>query len=204
MTRNEFISRLRRALGAFPPETVNDIVGDYEAHFAEAVAAGRSEAEVAAALGQPERLARELRMEAGLARWEREKTPSSAAGALFALVGLGAVDILILIPFILSVFSTLFGILLVALTLVFVGVFIMTVGPFAAPPGGPLVAILGGLAVTSGSIALGALTTILTIWLINGVIWFGRLHYRLLKPVIDSDSGLRNVFGNNDRTGDPA
>ena len=33
--------------------------------------------------------------------------------------------------------------------------------------------------------ALAALTAIATIWLVNGVVWFARLHYRLLKPALD-------------------
>jgi hypothetical protein len=38
----------------------------------------------------------------------------------------------------------------------------------------------------AGSTTLGALTAILTIWLVNGVVWFARLHYRLLKPALES------------------
>lgn len=66
MTRAEFITRLRRGLSGLPATTIADIVADHEAHFADALAAGRTEAEVAAALGDPGRLARELRAEAGL------------------------------------------------------------------------------------------------------------------------------------------
>ena len=45
------------------------------------IAAGRTEAEVASALGDPVRLARELKAEAGIQRWHQEKNPSAAAGA---------------------------------------------------------------------------------------------------------------------------
>jgi hypothetical protein len=38
----------------------------------------------------------------------------------------------------------------------------------------------------AGSTTLAALTAILTIWLINGVVWFARLHYRLLKPALNT------------------
>ena len=197
MTRIEFISRLRRALGAFPPATTDEIIADYEAHFAEATAAGRSEAEVAAALGDPNRLARELRMEAGLARWEREKSPSSAAGALVALVGLGAVDILILIPFVLSLYGALFSFALASVAILVAGAVALIAGPFAAPPGGPWAAVLLGFGMMFGAIAFGALTAILTIWLSQAVIWFGRLHYRLLKPVIEANT-------NNNTQGEPS
>ena len=53
MTRQAFLARLRDGLRGLPPRAVSDIVADYEAHFAEGEAHGRSEAEVAAALGEP-------------------------------------------------------------------------------------------------------------------------------------------------------
>jgi uncharacterized membrane protein len=87
MTRAEFMTRLRRGLAGLPVTTIADIVADHEAHFADAQAAGRSEAEVAAALGDPDRLARELRAEAGLKQWEERKNPSNAMAAVIALLG---------------------------------------------------------------------------------------------------------------------
>ncbi|MDI1363530.1 MAG: hypothetical protein PSX79_01450, partial [bacterium] len=48
MTRNEFMTRLRRGLAGLPAVTIADIVADHEAHFAEAAADGRTEAEAAA------------------------------------------------------------------------------------------------------------------------------------------------------------
>src|SRR5262249_51809468 len=65
MTKAEFLDTLRRRLSGLPAEEIDDLVGDYDTHFAEGMAAGRSEAEIAAALGDPMRLARELRAEAG-------------------------------------------------------------------------------------------------------------------------------------------
>ncbi len=66
MNRDQFLSELRRALRGLNPQEVDDIVADYRSHFAEAQAAGRPEQEVASALGDPKRLAKELRAESGL------------------------------------------------------------------------------------------------------------------------------------------
>ena len=66
LTQSEFMSRLRRGLAGLPATTIADIVADHEAHFADAMAEGRGESEAAAALGDPDRLARELRADAGL------------------------------------------------------------------------------------------------------------------------------------------
>ena len=188
MTRAEFISRLRRGLGGLSPATIDEIVADHEAHFDEAIAAGRDEAEVAAALGDPGRLAREVRMEAGLKRWEEEKNPSAAA-SIFAVLGLGAIDILILLPLLIGVLSTLFGVLVSVVALFFAGGVVFAVGPFAEPPGGPMTAILAGVGLMGLVTSAGALLTIFTIWLVNGLVWYGRLHYRLLKPAIQPQTG---------------
>ncbi|MBC7670610.1 DUF1700 domain-containing protein [Caulobacter sp. DWR2-3-1b2] len=186
MTRAEFLTRLKRGLAGMPASAIADIVADYEAHFADAQAAGRSEAEVAAALGDPERLAREQRAEQGVKRWEEVKNPSAAAGAVFAVLGLGAIDILFLLPLLMGVLGTLFAFFMAAIGVFVGGGFVATVGPFAGPPGGPAVAFLMGIGLMAVATALAAVTTLLTIWLVNGLVWYGRLHYRLLKPAIET------------------
>ena len=105
MTRQDFIARLRAGLVGLPAQAQSDIVADYETHFPEGVAAGRSEADVAAALGDPDRLARELRAEVGVKRWEAQRNPEAAAAAVFAVLGLGAIDLLVLLPILISVVS---------------------------------------------------------------------------------------------------
>lgn len=186
MTRQAFLARLREGLRGLPPRAVNDIMSDYEAHFVEAEADGRSEADVAAALGEPGRLARELRAEIGLRRWEEERNPSAAAGAIFAVLGLGAIDILILLPILIGVISTLFALAMVVIVMFFVGAAVFAAGPFTNPPGGPIAALLAGLGVMAGSLSGGALLTLVTIGLVNLLVRYGRLHYRLLKPAIET------------------
>lgn len=191
MTRAEFLTRLRRGLNGLPSETIDEIVADHEAHFVEAAAKGRNDAEIAAALGNPERLAREVKAEAGMARWEAEKTPSSAIGALVALLGLGAIDILILLPILVGVVSALFAVFGAAIAVFFAGGVVFVAGPFAAEvPGGPVTALLAGLGVMALGVVMAAITAVLSIWLVNALVWFGRLHYRLLKPALQqSNSG---------------
>ncbi|MFN3878918.1 MAG: DUF1700 domain-containing protein [Brevundimonas sp.] len=186
MTRAEFIDRLKEGLVGLPTATANDIIADYQTHFDDGIAAGRTEAEVAAALGDPIRLARELKAEAGIQRWHQEKNPSAAAAAVFAVLGLGALDILILLPLLMGVVGTVFGFFIAAIALFICGGVIMVAGPFAGFPGGPFAAILMGLGLMAGSVFIGALLAIFTIWLVNGVVWFARLHYRLLKPALES------------------
>ena len=98
MTRLEFLDTLRRRLAGLPPWEIDELVGDYAAHFADGMAAGRSEEEIARALGDPMRLARELRAEAGFKRWETERTAGNFFAVLFGFLGLIAVDFVFLLP----------------------------------------------------------------------------------------------------------
>jgi uncharacterized membrane protein len=185
MTRQEFIDRLRMGLSGLPAKAKAEIVADYEAHFAEAGAAGRSEAEVADALGDPGRLARELRAEIGLKRWEEERNPSAAVGAIFAVLGLGAIDILVLLPILMGVAGALFGLIVAAVAVFFAGGFVFAAGPFLDPPGGTAAALLGGIGLMALATSVGAILTLIVIGLVNVLVWYGRLHYRLLKPAIE-------------------
>lgn len=186
MTRQAFIARLREGLRGLPPQAVADIIADYDTHFADGAAAGRTEAEVADALGDPGRLARELRAESTLSRWREERSPSAAAAAVFAVLGLGAIDILILLPILMGVGGAMFGFAIAVIAVFFAGGVVFAAGPFMDPPGGAVAALLAGLGLMAGAASGGAILSLISIGLINALVWYGRLHYRLLKPALES------------------
>ena len=188
MTRDEFLKRLKRGLAGMPAASVDDIMNDYEAHFAAASEDGRSEDEVAEALGNPARLARELRLEAGIRQWEEVRSPSAAWSAVIAFLGLGAIDILVLLPVLLPVIGIVIGLYVAMLGLFVAGSAMTIAGPFSGFPGGTVAALLCGLGLMAAAVAFAALLTIGTIWLVNALLWFGRLHYRVLKPAIDGEA----------------
>ncbi len=188
MTRAEFMARLKRGLIGLPTTTAVDIANDYESHFEDGAAAGRSEAEVAAALGDPDRLARELRAEAGVMRWKQEQSASSAASAVFAILGLGAIDILILLPIVLPVLGAVLSVLVTGIVIFFGGGFVLVAGPFMGAPGGPAAAVLLGVGLMGLGLAMGAAMALLTKWLVDATVWYARLHYRVLKPALEPQS----------------
>lgn len=186
MTRQLFINRLRNGLAGLPAKTIDEIASDYESHFADGAAAGRSEAEVAEALGDPDRLARELKAEAGLKRWEAERTPSSAALAVFAVLGLGAIDVLVLLPILLPVAGVMLAFFIIAAAMFATGAVAFAAGPFWIV-GAPVVAVLlTGLGLMSLAVCLAAIDGLVTIGFMNALVWYARLHMRLLKPALES------------------
>lgn len=185
MSRVAFMGALRAGLQGMPGPAIDDIVADYENHFADGMADGRSEADIAAALGDPGRLARELRAEGTMKRWEEKRNPSNAAAAVFGVLGLGAIDILILLPILMTVIGVLIGFFFAVIGVFIGGSVVLTVGPFTGPPGGPIAAVLMGIGMIAGSVGTGALLILVTVGLVNGLIWYGRMHYQLLKPAIE-------------------
>ena len=188
MTREAFIARLREGLAGLTEPARAEIIADYQNHFTEGLAAGRSEADIAAALGDPDRLARELRAEAGLKRWEAERNPESAAAAVFAVLGLGAVDVLVLLPILIGVVSVLFVFFFLALAGFVGGAVIFASSPFSHHPGAPWSGLLFGLGLMALSVGNISIQTLVSVGLVNALVWYGRLHYRLLKPAIDPPS----------------
>jgi uncharacterized membrane protein len=188
MNRAMFLSELRMGLSGLPQSEIDDTVADYEAHFAEGVSAGRSEAAIANALGDPARLARELRAEAGFKRWESEGSAGSMVSAVFALLGLATLDLIFLIPFVCVVGAILFSMFAVAISLFFAGgaVWLLAIFPglmvFGSTGimGSGIALFLGGMGLIAGAVGLMALTWLLADIFIRGLVQYARLHFRLI------------------------
>lgn len=59
MTKAQFMATLRLKLSVLPPEECNELMEDYESHFAFGLQNGKTEEEIVAELGDPEELAKE-------------------------------------------------------------------------------------------------------------------------------------------------
>lgn len=184
MNRTFFLQRLRAGLAGLPPAAIDDWMADYEAHFDEGAAAGRSEADLAVALGDPDRLAREIRAEIGLRRWEAERTPASAAAAVFAVLGLGVVDVFVLMPILLTVFGVLSSLGAAALGVFSAGAVLFVLGVLAGAARDVAATMLTGFGVMAGAVSVAALATLVTVGLVQALVAYARLHLTLLKPAL--------------------
>lgn len=183
MTRLEFLDTLRRRLAGLPPAEIDDLVGDYATHFADGMAAGRSEAEIAEALGDPIRLARELRAEAGLRRWETARTPANFFAVLFGFLALIAVDFVFLLPLLgaLVLFTFVAGV--VALALCVAGLALMARllhwdQLFSLQS---MARSFAGIGLLGFGIGGGALLLMMVDYMVRLLGKFARLHYELLN-----------------------
>jgi uncharacterized membrane protein len=185
MNRVAFLKTLRDGLAGLPAHEIDDILADYAAYFDEAHASGRSEEEVATALGDPRRLARELRAETGLRRWENHRSLRNSTTVLLALGGLAAVDIVFLLPLLFAVTVAVLAIGLVIFVLGIVGfgllLSLLKIWQFAS-----IAAIVGralaGIGLIAASVGCGALLLLALNGAVKMLGGYARLHYRLLKP----------------------
>ena len=180
MSRALFLARLRQGLKGLSPDEIDDIVMDYEAHFNDAMAAGRSEQDVAASLGDALQLGKELRAETKLRRWETRRSPRTFVQAGLGLVSLQAFNIFILLP-------VLAGLLLCAGIATYVlylvgstGIHLM--GGLLSGNGNVLVPALVGAGLICGVVGVGSAIALLLDGGLRLLSRYMRLNYRLLKP----------------------
>ncbi|MBB2201642.1 DUF1700 domain-containing protein [Gluconacetobacter tumulisoli] len=183
--RQMFLRRLKAGLKGMPRSTVADIVADYDSHFEAGQAAGRSEAEVAFRLGDPTRLARELQAEAGLRRWEDERSMAAALGVIVGVLGLAALDLFIVLPLLIAAVASVFSFFVAGLAVCLSGSVMLPFALITNLPGfagDRLQAGLLSLGLASGGASLIAFCILFTIGLINVLARYGRAHYRLIAP----------------------
>ena len=183
MTRDAFLQALRRGLRGLPAAEADDIVLDYTAHFADAMEAGRSEAEIAVSLGDPARLVGELGAEARLKQWETSRNPRTFLTAGAAVIGLQAFNLFILLP-VLALLLFCAGVSAYVLYLAG-GTGLHLLAGLLSGGGNVAIPALIGAGMICGVVGIGALLALLLdagLWLLAR---YARMNYRLLKPGTD-------------------
>ena len=196
-TRQNFLNRLRAGLRGLPAATVNDIVADYDTHFAEAASRGRTEDEAASRLGDPARLARELRAEAGMKRWEEERNLGAALGAVVAVLGLATIDLFIMLPLLLVAGVLVLAFLIVGVCVCLVGSIGLVAALLHLTPGFGgtwLQGVLLAIGVTAGGASVVAFCSLFIIGAVNLLVRYGRLHIRAADPARAAIQGVATMI----------
>ncbi|MDR3370626.1 HAAS signaling domain-containing protein [Rhodoferax sp.] len=126
MNRDTFLHTLSQALSSLSATERDEIVQDYASYFADALADGQCETDVATKLGDPLKLARELIAQRRLGAWESRRSPKNLWALFAATAGLGVMNLVLAVPIlcyfaVLTVLSVLgVGLALVGLVLVLV------------------------------------------------------------------------------------
>lgn len=98
MNQQEYIAALKQALAKQDDEQIQACVGACEQRFAESLAAGRSEAEIAADLGNPQKFAASYKLRAEMKALGQKATVANVGRTFVSLIGLAFVNLFLLIP----------------------------------------------------------------------------------------------------------
>lgn len=103
MTMNEkqFLTELEQSLKKVPKEERHDMLQDYEEHFAMGKEEGKSEEEIASALGSPQKIAKELLATYHLEIAKSDASTGNVLRAVWAGIGIGFFNlVIVLAPFV--------------------------------------------------------------------------------------------------------
>lgn len=98
MNQVTYLTQLKRALAGMPAAEVADIMADCERHFLDGRDAGRDEQAIATGLGDPRRMAVELRAAVGVAAYEKKSSIGNLLRLIPVLGGLASFNLLMLVP----------------------------------------------------------------------------------------------------------
>lgn len=95
MNKDQFLKQLDSLLKRLSLDERRDILQDYEEYFAIGIEQGKSEEEIAASLGAPHQIAKELLASYHLEKAEKSMTTGNILRAIWAVIGLGFFNLVI-------------------------------------------------------------------------------------------------------------
>jgi len=107
MNKNQFLLELEKGLKKISLDERQDIIQDFKEHFAIGLGEGKSEEQISEALGSPQQIAKELLANYHLEKAEVTATTGNIFRAVWAVIGLGFFNLVI----VLGLFIALLGIL---------------------------------------------------------------------------------------------
>jgi uncharacterized membrane protein len=200
MNRETFLTQLKRSLSGLPEAEKREILYDYEEHFRIGMENGKSEEQIAGALGNPRVLGKSYRIDALLGPEAEPAEGEAAAGrtrskagrilrAVFASVSLGVFNALFVVGPFAGAVAVLVSLWAAAASLALSGVAIL-VGLVLAPffpqiAGLAAVEVLFAILAAAGIGALGVLAGVgmlkLTRWFWLGIEKYVRFNLRIIR-----------------------
>ncbi len=178
MNRDQFLAQLRKALGRTSEAEKREILADYEEHFRVGIAEGRSEEDLAKALGNPSAIGNAFRIENLADNTRTGWKVADVFRAVFASISLGFFNIIV----VLGPFLGLVGVL-IGMWAVVAGLGISGIGGIAGAIAGPFLQGLLGFSVTAGNVLFlffaGISTAALGVLAAIGMAWVTRQFFVL-------------------------
>jgi len=189
MNKKDFMNKLSAYLGGISVEDREDVISDFEEHFKEGLAEGRTEEDIADSLGDPKALANQFKASILVSAAEKTTSAVNITRAVFATLGLGFFNLVFILgPFIaiaaipIALFASAISIIAAGITVFIASIFGPLIPQYFAVSINPAVAIFGSIGLT----CFGILFFV-------GDIYLAKLLYRLFVRYIKFN--LRIITG---------
>ncbi|MGF7117197.1 HAAS signaling domain-containing protein [Methanobacterium oryzae] len=194
MNKDEYLEKLTELVKDMPEEDREDILSDYEEHFIIGLEKGRTEEEISRALGDPETVAKQIKVEQKIKKAEDKPSVGSIYEAALAATGLGFFNLVFIAGPALLLAAIIVGLFLTGLAIIFSGI-LATMSPvlhllypqqnlhLPSSSGfiGNLVIIGGGIGITIAGILLVVLMAYIAKWFYNLMIKYLKLNLKIIK-----------------------
>jgi uncharacterized membrane protein len=189
MTQKQFIVTLRKSISGLPEAEKRGILSDYEEHFTIGLQKGKSEEEIAQALGNPKTIGKAIRIDGLLQDKEEGYSVATVFRVLLAGLSLGLFNIIIVIGPYLGLVAVVISLWAVALSLglsgvaVILALILQPIFPAAFSFAGLNIAFL--IFASIGVSALGLLSLIgmwqLSRWFLDMSVKYVRFNLHIIK-----------------------
>lgn len=136
MTKQAFMHAMSKELSGLPKEERQDILMEYDVHFAEGLKAGKTEEQITAELGSPRELAKMYRVDALIQQAQTNVSTNNIMRAVLATIGLGLLNLILVVGPFVGILGIIVGIFGISIGFVVGGLilFVSAVfGPLSAP-----------------------------------------------------------------------
>jgi uncharacterized membrane protein len=122
MNKDEYLEKLTSLLKDMPKEDREDTLLDYEEHFIIGLEKGRTEEEISRALGDPETVAKQIKVEQKIKKAEDKPSVGSIFEAALAAAGLGFFNLVFIAGPVLLVGAIIVSLFVAGLAVIFAGI----------------------------------------------------------------------------------
>lgn len=193
MTKDKWIEKLKRGLQGLSKDEINDIVADYNEYFYSAEEKGRTEEEVCESLGDPSKLAKQLKADCRIKTAQENMSIKNMLKAIFAILTLSVFNLVIMIGPIMGVVGIIFGVGVAGIALLgagiisFFGLLIFGSSALAGLGFGLTlgIAFLLGLFLSSMGIIFIILDFWFGKWVFNGLVKYFKFNYEIVRKTAD-------------------
>lgn len=164
MNKQEFMRKLRHSISGLSETEKQELLADYEEHFQNAMADGKTEEEIARKLGNPKQIGRSMELEGLLGDGSTEGRGRRIVRALFASTSLGFFNVLFIVGPYAGLVGGMIGLWAGAASIALSGV--ATILALIVAPLFPSIIFVGGINIAAlvfasiGASALGVLAVI--------------------------------------------